>query len=154
MTNSDWISLVVFGAFAFFGILLPWLGKRQPKWQRNLPPRDAPGQGGRYEEPEAEPENGSGNWPEEVVADEPPVVWQPKRRPQPAQPVPVPRPIPAATRQARPPSPAVLAARAQARAPQPPRPRRNVLIRNRADARRGITLMAVLGPCRAVDPYR
>jgi hypothetical protein len=45
------------------------------------------------------------------------------------------------------------AARRVALAPPVQAPRRPAIVRSRADARRGITLMTVLGPCRAFDPY-
>jgi hypothetical protein len=152
MSGADWIPLVIFGLFAFFGVLLPRLAKRQAKWQRNLPPRDDAGTDRRYEEPGADLEEGYDyDGPEDALQDERPPVRIPQ--PRPVAPLPLPRPVVPAPRPARQPSPAVLAARAEARTPQAPRPSRPGLIRDRADARRGITLMAVLGPCRAVDPY-
>jgi hypothetical protein len=145
MSNADWVSLLVFAAFAFFGIVLPWLGRREGKWQRRLPPRD-----------EAAPVPDEGledvlddGWSDE--ADSEPVVWSPP--PRPTAPVPVPRPVAAVARQTLQPRPAMPAARRVALAPPVQAPRRPAIVRSRADARRGITLMTVLGPCRAFDPY-
>lgn len=144
MSDADRVSLLVFAAFAFFGIVLPWLGKRQGKWQQKLPPRD---DAARPLPDQAPDEALEDERFDEVDADAP-VVWSPP--PRPAAPVPVPRPLPPVPR--------------QVRAPRAPGPRslpgtlpvqspRTALIGDRADARRGIKLITVLGPCRAFDPY-
>lgn len=144
MSNADWVSLLVFAAFAFFGILLPWLGRRQGKWQRNLP---RGGDAARPVPDEAREESLDAGLPDELEG-EPPVVWLPP--PRPAAPVPMPRPVPSVAGQLPPPRAAAHDARHPGRAPRSPRP---ALVGSRAEARRGITLMTVLGPCRAFDPY-
>jgi hypothetical protein len=145
MSNADWLSLLVFAAFAFFGILLPWLGRRQGKWQRNLPRRDDAARPA----PDELPEDAFDDELLDEAGDEPPVVWSPP--PRPAAPVPVPMPAPSVARELPQPRAARPDARPVAR-PLPSSPRA-ALIGNLDDARRSIRLMTVLGPCRAFDPY-
>jgi hypothetical protein len=152
MSSADWVSLLVFAAFAFFGILLPWLGRRQGKWQRNLPRKD---EAARPVPDEVLDEAFEDDLLDEAE-DEPPVVRLPPKKPAAPRPVPaVPRPLPTVVREGLSPRSARSVA---ARSDVPPvgqtlRRRRAALIGSRADARRGIVLMTVLGPCRAVDPY-
>jgi hypothetical protein len=147
MSGADWLSLLVFAAFAFFGIVLPWLGRRQGKWQRNLPRKDdaaRPVPDESLEEPfEDDLLDGPG--------DEPPAVRLPP--PRPAMPVPVPRPVPRPVPSVVREGPRPRAGRVDAPAMVRTLPPRAALVGNLDDARRGITLMTVLGPCRAFDPY-
>ena len=144
MSNADWVSLLVFAAFAFFGILLPWLGRRQGKWQRNLPRRDDPAR----RAPDEDLEEAFEDDLLDEAEDGQPVVWLPPRKPP--APVPVPRPVPAVVREGlRPRTPRHDTRPVAQTLPSP----RAALIGSRADARRGIVLMTVLGQCRAFDPY-
>lgn len=149
MSDAERVSLLVFAAFAFFGIVLPWLGRRQGKWQQKLPPRDDAARPlpGQAPDEALEDQLFEDDLFDEVDADAP-VVWSPP--PRPAAPVPTPRPLPPVPRQAQ--APRAAGPRGLPETPRVQSPRA-ALIGDRADARRGIKLITVLGPCRAFDPY-
>jgi hypothetical protein len=149
MSSADWVPLLVFAAFAVFGILLPWLGRRQGKWQRNLPRKDE----AAWPVPDESPDEVFDDDLPDEAADQQPVVRSPAKESAARRPVPrlLPDVLPGGL------SPcsdrSVAAGSDVVPVVQSPRRRRVSLIGSRADARRGIVLMTVLGPCRAVDPY-